>query len=168
MMGGVGKALAIIITAAALTLAGCSSGGTGVAGGAATGPRAAAAASGSAAASATESSTAAAGGADWRQIRDYYAAEFRPSCTDVSGSAQGKCIGTLGKAAQSLLDLVEQLPDGPAASALRQDAQAIVDDAQAFHDQSCRAGAAGGCGAIPADVTANAQSIERTLADAAG
>lgn len=105
---------------------------------------------------------------DWQQINDFYAAEFRLSCTEVGGSAQGKCIATLGKSAHSLLQLARELPDGGAVSVLRENAQTIVDDAVDFEDQSCRSGAGGGCAHIPAEVTASAQAIERTLRNAAG
>src|SRR5699024_12072261 len=84
MMGGVNKALAIVMTAAAVLLAGC--GGAGGTGGTGSGG------DGGAAPAAPPRTSTASADVDWQQINDFYAAEFRLSCTEVGGSAQGKCI----------------------------------------------------------------------------
>ena len=77
-------------------------------------------------------------------------------------------MATLGHRAAGLLDFLGPVPGGRTVDSLRGDAQRIVDDAKDFTDLACRSDADGGCGSIPGEVTARAESIERTLRDAAG
>lgn len=109
-----------------------------------------------------------AAGLDWRQVRDYFAAEFQQTCTGLGGADLGRCVESLAHRSHSLLDMTDGVPGDPSVSELWRNAQQIVDEAKTFRSQSCRSDAEGGCAQAVGTISRDAHAIYDALQAEAG
>ena len=105
---------------------------------------------------------------DWGQVRDYFAPEFRQTCTGLAGTELGRCVQSLARRSHALLGMIDGLPETGVVQELEKNAHEIVEQSEAFQTQACRSADGGGCGDAAGTVSADAEAISAALQEAAG